>query len=95
MTRSTATITAARPIDRNIRLHIEPLSAADLAAEIALAASAALDSAEADETLAQRCGRYKRALREIGFFADQAAQDRGQPPLRLVEEWEEPTDAPS
>lgn len=75
------------------RLGTEPVSAVDLASEIVLAANAALDGAKADETLAQRCDRYERALREIGAVADQAAQEHGQPPLRLDEEWEAPTHA--
>jgi len=77
------------------RLWLHVNHARDLAAEIALSANAALDGAQADETLAQRCDRYERALRDIGLTADQAAQDHGQPPLRSDEEWMEPTDAPT
>lgn len=75
------------------RLWLLANHARDLAAEIALAASKALDGARDDESLAQRCDRYEKALREIGAWADQAAQEHGQPPLRSDEEWEEPNDA--
>lgn len=77
------------------RLGTEPVTAADLAAEIALAASEALDGAKADETLAQRAARFERALRDIGLIADRAAQEHGDAPLRLDEEWEEPTNEPT
>ena len=76
------------------RLADEPVTAADLAAEIALAASSALDSGAADETLAQRVHRYEEALRLIGHLADDAAQEHGLPPLRDDMEWEEQTNAP-
>lgn len=77
------------------RLGTEPVTAADLAAEIALAADAALDGRTAGESLAQRAARFERALRDIGLTADRAAQEHGEAPLRLDEEWEEPTDAPT
>lgn len=75
------------------RLGTEPVTAADLAAEIALTAFEALDGAKADETLAQRAARFERALRDIGLTADQAAQEHGAVPLLFDEEWEA-TDAP-
>jgi hypothetical protein len=76
------------------RLDDELVTAADLASEIALAASSALDSGAADETLAQRVHRYEEALRLIGHLADDAAQEHGLPPLRDDMEWEEQTNAP-